>query len=100
MLAVTPMSASFTASATAYELEYHVRARHRSGGALRREGTADRPLVVTVRAGAVPRGEPITGKWWFWGGAAALAASAVAIPLLVRSAVDAGPQTIRVGERR
>ena len=83
--------AELTASRTPYTLELHVRARHRSGVTLRREGAVDAPLRLDVAAGEVPVAAPITRRWWFWAG---LGVVAIGTGLLVREAVPVGPQPV------
>ncbi len=86
----------FTQSPAGYQLEVYVEGLHESGIALRRHGLEQKPVVVVVSAGAVPRTPPIHKRWWFWAGAAAVA---VTLPLLIDQAIDVGPQTIS-GARR
>ncbi len=90
---------TFTASKTPFVLELYLRSLHRSGGILRRQGGPDRPLLIQVDAGQVPRSRPITKRWWFWPSAVALVASVIAVPILIRAASDVGPQNISVMEK-
>lgn len=88
---VLTIPGAFTASAKDYVLELYIRARHRSGSVLRRQGGADRPLVIQMAAGQVPRRKPIYKRWWFWASVGVVAATAVTVPLLMR---DVGPQQL------
>jgi len=87
---------SFTESSEAYLIELYVRARHSSGGALRRQGEPDAPIVVQMAAGQVPTRTPIYKKWWFWAGVAGVAVSS---GLLIYNARDIGAQQITGVER-
>jgi tetratricopeptide (TPR) repeat protein len=82
---------SFTASSEPYLIELYVRARHSSGGALRRQGEPEAPIGVQMQPGKVPTRAPIYKKWWFWTGVAAVAVSS---GLLIYNARDIGPQQI------
>ena len=83
-----------TASDSAYQLELHLRALHRSGVTLRRLGHATRPLVLEVGAGHPTRPRSVVKQWWFWTGVVTLVAAAVAIPVIVTQSRDVGPQVI------
>ncbi len=85
------ISAEDTASPTPYTLEFHVQAKHRSGVALRREGTPEAPLALDIAAGTVPRASPITHRWWFWAG---IVAVGVGGAFLVDQAISVGPQRV------
>jgi len=85
------IAADDTASTTPYTLELHVQAKHRSGVALRREGTSDHPLALAIAAGRVPRPSPITHRWWFWTG---IVAVAVGGAFLVDQTISVGPQRV------
>lgn len=85
------ISADDTASESPYSLELHVQAKHRSGVALRREGTPDQPIRIDVAAGSVPRPSPITHRWWFWTG---IVAVVVGGAFLVDQTISVGPQRI------
>ena len=80
-----------------YRLAWFVHAVHASGAVLRREGDDAQPRWLAVTRGRVPGAVPITRRWWFWTGAAAIAVSAVAVPLLVVRSRDVGPQQIVIG---
>jgi len=82
---------AFMASRKPFVMELYLRSIHRSGGILGRQGGPERPLLIDVSAGQVPRSRPITKRWWFWPTAVALVASAVAIPLLIHNSIDIGP---------
>lgn len=49
------ISAEATASSTPFVLEYHVTLRHRTGYDLRRDGDPDRPHVMSIAPGRIPR---------------------------------------------
>ena len=85
------LSADDTASPTPYVLELTLQAKHRSGVALRREGTTDRPLELGIAAGSVPTPSPITHRWWFWTG---LVAVAVGGAFLIDQTISVGPQHV------
>jgi len=89
----------FTASDEPYVLEVFVEVRHRSGVPVFRYGSAEQPKTIAVAAGNVPKQKSVLRTWWFWTGTAALVTAAVAIPLLIASSRDVGPQDI-VGRRR
>ena len=80
-----------TASDQGYTLELYVASKHRSGVILRHEGTAEQPLRLAVAAGQVPKGKPITSRWWFWAGIGAIAVGGA---FLIDQARDVGPQRI------
>lgn len=88
-----------TASRRDYTLELYIELQHRSRITIARRGTAASPLAISIAAGAVPGPTPVTRKWWFWTGAAAIATAAIAIPILVDRARDVGPQDV-IGVRR
>lgn len=83
--------AAVTASKRPYKLELYVELLHKSGIALRREGSAKHPLSLAMSAGAVPKPTPIYKRWWFWAGSVALG---VAAGLLIDQAIDVGPQKV------
>jgi len=76
-----------TSSPTPYELEWYLRLRVASGGALRNEGSNLAPRRIAVAAGVY---DP--PNWWLRGGIA-VAVAALAVYVGTR---DAGPQTVRV----
>jgi hypothetical protein len=88
--------ADATESARPFVLEYHVTVRHETGFDLRRDGDADRPLVLAVAAGHRPRWHE---SWWVRGafalGVIGLGAGGY---LLYRSA-DVGGQRVVVDRR-
>jgi hypothetical protein len=90
---------SVTASKRDYRLELYVELQHRSKITIARRGAAESPLSVSLAAGSIPRPPPVTSRWWFWTGAAALATAAISIPILIDRARDVGPQDV-VGVRR
>ena len=85
------ISAEDTASATPYVLELYLQSKHRSGVALRREGTSDHPLELAIAAGEVPVPSPITHRWWFWTG---IVAVAVGSAFLIDRTISVGPQPV------
>lgn len=97
--AVLRIPAALLDSDRDYKLAWYVHAVHASGATLRREGDDGAPRWLAIAKGHVPGPVPITKRWWFWTGAAALAVSAVAVPLLIDQSRDVGPQTIQVGGR-
>ena len=89
---------AITASSRDYQLELYIELQHSSRITIARRGSAGEPLSVMVAAGSVPKPPPVTSRWWFWTGAAALATAAVAIPVLIDRGRDIGPQDV-VGVR-
>ena len=85
------ISADDTASPTPYVVELYLTTKHRSGVALRREGTSDHPLELAIEAGTVPVPAPITHRWWFWTGIAAIA---IGSAFLIDHAISVGPQPV------
>ena len=85
-----------TVSKTDDHMEVYAQVRHVSGAVLRRQGSPEAPLTFALLAGSVPVDRPITKRWWFWTGIAALATSAVVIPLLIDSSREVGPPTVVV----
>lgn len=83
-----------TSSDRDYRIAWYVDAVH-AGARVRSAGSADAPNWIAIGAGVPPHPPAITQRWWFWTGVAALAASAVAVPLLVDRARDVGTQPIR-----
>jgi hypothetical protein len=83
-----------TSSERDYRIAWYVDALH-AGARVRSTGSVDAPNWLAIGAGKPPRPPAITQRWWFWTGVAALAASAVAVPLLVDRARDVGAQPIR-----
>jgi hypothetical protein len=80
-----------------YRLAWYVHAFHGSGAILRREGDEDAPRWLAIGRGQLPKPVPITRRWWFWTGAAALAASAITVSVLAVRSRDAGTQHVMVG---
>lgn len=84
-----------TASREDYLMELHVDVRHRSGVSLRRFGDAEHPLSVRVRGGQPWTPKRVVAQWWLWTGIAAVAAVAIAVPIVVTRPV--GPQHLELG---
>jgi hypothetical protein len=80
---------AFTASDQDYVLEVYARSLSAAGVTLRRDGDPDRPRLIRVTAGDVPKQTPIYRKWWFWTG---VAAAALTTAVLVDQARDVGTQ--------
>ena len=85
------------ASPRAYKLGWYVDALHPSGARVRRIGDETEPRWIAISAGQVPRPPGVASHWWFWAGVATLAASAVAVPILIDHARDVGPQRVVIG---
>ena len=80
-----------------YRLDWYVHGLHATGARVRQVADETKPRAIQISAGRVPRQPGITSRWWFWAGVATLAASAIAVPILIDRARDVGPQHIVIG---
>jgi hypothetical protein len=85
---------AWLASDRDYRLAWYVEGLHTTGARVRRIGDATDPRWIAISAGQVPRPPGVTSHWWFWAGVATLAASAVAVPVLIERSRDVGPQQV------
>ncbi|MDQ3339329.1 MAG: hypothetical protein M4D80_29545 [Myxococcota bacterium] len=81
-----------------YRLEWYVHGIHASGARVRQVGDEAKPRAIAIDAGRVPKPPGITSRWWFWAGLATVAASAIAVPILIDRGRDVGPQDIVIGK--
>jgi len=85
---------ALTAAQKPYSLELFVQLRHQSGVILATSGSATTPHTIAVSAGQ-PRGTtPVYKHWWFWTAIAVVAASAIAIPIVIDQTRDVGLPTV------
>jgi hypothetical protein len=81
----------------AYRLAWYVEALHAGGARVRYAGGPQTPSWLEVTAGRPPKPTPVTHRWWFWAGVATVAASAVAVPLLVDHYRSEPPELVFTG---
>jgi hypothetical protein len=79
-----------------YRLDFYVHGLHTNGARVRQVGDETKPRSLSIDAGQVPKPPGITSRWWFWAGLATLAASAIAVPILIDRGRDVGPQHVVV----
>jgi hypothetical protein len=88
---------SVLASDKPYRLGWYVEALHETGARVRRVGDERDPRWITLTAGHVPSPPSVTSHWWFWAGAAAIAAGAITVPILIERSREVGPQQVTIG---
>jgi hypothetical protein len=86
---------AFPGPAGKQTVEYFIRARDRSGALIAAIGDEAKPLEMELETVQATVGEPLYKSWVFWSAVGVAAASAVAVPVLLRR--DAPLQTGTLG---